>query len=203
MAGMTGKTFRTHVYVTIAALLIASFVTLWIGVQCTEDYASASRTIVPVYITVAAAWLTFGLQRRVAYTNALRSLWEKVVHSVHEAIHYTRLKSPTESDLESLRCELCCRIDEVRGVFRNVGEIYLRPSAQVAVFVRSVKHAEDSEQLERLLGNEHIDESMIGLYPFESLKQILTVIEQLGSGSTASRQHSPRHHLAALAHTPI
>ena len=78
---MTGKTFRRQVIVTIFLLLIASALTLYAGLKWPSfgdnKFGDATRSAIPAYVAVAAGWIAFCLQRRVAYTNALRALWEK------------------------------------------------------------------------------------------------------------------------------
>ncbi len=196
---MTGKTFRGQIYLTILLLLGASGLTLWGGVQL-STYADASRAIIPVYIAVAAAWLTFCLQRRIAYIVALRGLWERVVDVVQEANHYTYLSDRSEAEFRQLLRKLCCRIDEVRGVFRNVGEQYRAPTLQAKTLVRAVKHSGSSERLAEAIHGQVEDVGIVGVYPFESLKQMHTVVNQLGFGATAtpSRAHIARDAIAIL-----
>lgn len=182
---MTGKTFRIQVYFTIVWLLVASVITLWGGLTYTS-YADASRTVIPVYIAVAAAWLTFCLQRRVAYLNALRQLWEKLVDTVQDALRYTRQRNPTKEELGRITCRFSCRIDEVRGVFRNVAERYSKPTVGAKNFVRNVKNARSIDKLPDLLRDFPDDATARGLFPFESLKQMLGVIQKLGYGRRAT-----------------
>ena len=120
---MTAKTFRLQTLITIMLLVLAAISTLWLGVV--YDQEDATRTIVPVYIGAAAAWLAFCLQRRIAHTNALRSLWERIVRTVQESIQLTRQATVNLDEYENHLCQLSMRIDEVRGVFKNVDEIYV------------------------------------------------------------------------------
>jgi hypothetical protein len=145
-AVVTGRTFRWNVYLTIIVLLSSTVAALVAGVQA-KEYEEASRSLIPVLIAVAAAWLTFCLQRRVAYTVALRSLWEKMVASVQAAIQYTHLPKKTAEEYRKVLENLGCRIDDVRGVFRNVGETYKRPSTDTGAYVRSIKHASSFDEL--------------------------------------------------------
>jgi hypothetical protein len=185
---MTGKTLRQNLYLTISALLIASAITLWLGVRC-GSFSEASRSIIPVYIAIAAGWLTFCLQRRVAYTNALRSLWERMVDTIQSAVQYTQVPTRAELEFWELNQQLNCRIDEVRGVFRNVGEAYQAPSAETGAFVRSIKHAATIEAMTVVVGG-YEQTGRRGVYPFESLKQIQGMIARLGFGPNATAKRA-------------
>ena len=189
---MTGKKFRRQVYLTVTALLVVTLVSLAVGVFY-EQYADASRAAVPMYIALAAAWLTFCLQRRIAYTNALRTLWEKVVDTIQGVFQYTFLKEPQEKDLAPVLRSLSCRIDEVRGVFRNVGESYEEPSIETKEFVDGVKAAVSDKAvtidvLKKLKTPSR--SAHIGVYPFETLKQIRAVVEKLGCGPSVTEDKS-------------
>ena len=190
---MTGKTFRRQVLVTVFALLISATITLWIGKEhCQLEVAKA---LIPVYIGAAAAWITFCLQRRIAHTNALRSLWERIVKTIQDSIQYTHLPSPDAAAYSVIVRDLGIRIDEIRGVFKNVDESYVRPPQSSLEYVLGVKTRMRSkiENKFQLLESDNKKVAHIfrehrantgGVYPFESLKQIQSVISALGYGGS-------------------
>ena len=80
------------------------------------------KDMIPFLIAIPAAWLGYSLQRRASYLAQLRSLWSSLVNAVQIALEYTYLSdSKNESYRQVLHC-LSCTIDEVRGVFMNLGE---------------------------------------------------------------------------------
>jgi hypothetical protein len=113
----------------------------------------------------------FCWQRRVAFTKALFDIWQKIVVTVQDAIQYTHLKEPSQTDFAKVMHSLSCRIDDIRGAFRNVGEGHIKLSEDAKKFVLSIKAGKTLGQIsDELTKKPSCDE--IGLYPFESLKQI-------------------------------
>jgi len=167
---MTGKTFEFRIVTTILLFSALTVITLLAGVD--TKYAEATRAAVPAFVAVAAGWITYCLQRRVSYINSLRSLWDKVVEGVQHAIQYTYKTSPSETDFAEVMCELSCCIDDVRGVFRNVGESYVQPNPESKRYVKSLKGAKTIEDIALLTANFKLNRDHIGVYPFESLKQM-------------------------------
>ena len=186
---MTAKTFRFHLLVATISLLIASAITLGAGLVWVK-FGEASRSALSVYIAIAAAWLTFALQRRVAFTNALRPLWDRIVETVHACQDYIKSEVHPADCHNLVLKQLCCRIDEVRAVFRNVDEKYCEPAISAKIFVRSVKHSKRFDQLARAIDAYSESTWGRGLYPFESLKQIHAVVERLGSGTSVTKEQT-------------
>jgi hypothetical protein len=195
---MTGKTFKFHVITTIVLLSVLTAITLVAGVD--TKFAEASRAAVPAFVAVAAGWITYCLQRRVSYINSLRSLWDKVVEAVQNAIQYTYKTSPSDTDFNQVMYELSCRIDDVRGVFRNVGESYVEPNRDSKKYVKSVRGGKTIEDIVLLTADFKLNRDHIGVYPFESLKQIRGTIKKLGFGSavTADSADAARRTIANL-----
>ena len=183
---MTGKTFKFHVITTIVLLSALTAITLVAGVD--TKYAEATRAAVPAFVAVAAGWITYCLQRRVSYINSLRSLWDKVVETVQNAIQYTYKSSPSDIDFNEVMYELGCRIDDVRGVFRNVGESYVEPNPDSKKYVKCVRGAKTIEDVALLTANFKLNRDHIGVYPFESLKQIRGTIKKLGFGTAVTTE---------------
>ena len=198
---MTGKTFRLQVQVTIGLLLVVALATLISGLCWPEihgaKFGEATRAVIPAYVAVAAGWVAYCLQRRIAYTNALRALWEKVVGSVQIAIQYTHLGNHDSNNFATVMRELSSRVDDIRGVFRNKGEIYREPSYSTKQFVVAIKAAKSIDELTPILKNYRVNKN--GVYPFESLKQIQGVIDRLGFGTTVTPERAKIARRAILA----
>lgn len=80
------------------------------------------KDLIPLILAIPAAWLGFCFQRRSSYLQQLRTLWSQIVANVQEAIQYTHLTAPTQADYGRTLVKLFGTVDEVRGVFRNIGE---------------------------------------------------------------------------------
>lgn len=113
-----------------------------------SDIYSAYKEMVPFIFAIPAALLGYAFQQRGSYLASLRALWSTLVKSVNAAIQYTFDSDTTERQHATVMGELAVAIDEVRGVYRNVGE---RSGA-------------------------------VGLYPYEPLKHIYQIINELGYG---------------------
>jgi hypothetical protein len=85
-------------------------------------YYTLFKDIVPVLIALPAVWLGYCFQRRLSYLQQLRGLWTKLVAAVQGAIQYTHLPAPTDVQFGGVSKELSIAIDEVRVVFKNLGE---------------------------------------------------------------------------------
>lgn len=178
---MSARTFRFQVILTIIFVLVASTIALIVG-MVSRDATDHTKQIPGIVIPVAAGWLAYCYQRRVAFTKALFDIWQKIVGSVQDAIQYTHLPSPTQADYAKVLRELGCRIDDVRGAFRNVAEKSQPQSATSKEFVLAVKESRSLAQRGHMARTFSKSRANIGVYPFESLKQIHGTIVQLGYG---------------------
>jgi hypothetical protein len=183
---MTGSTFRIHVVITIGLLLSCTSILLGCAIYF-HSAAEDLRAGVPALVAAAAGWITYCLQRRVSYINSLRDLWEKVVEAVQTAYQYTYKPTCQEADLVQVIQKLSCCIDDVRGVFRNVEEIYVLPSALSKEYVMSIKKSTSMQEIININGSFKLDRTHIGVYPFESLKQIRATIIKLGHGDLVTQ----------------
>jgi hypothetical protein len=113
-----------------------------IAPQILQGYRDAA----PFLFAIPAALLGYAFQQRFSYLASLRTLWSRLVVAVNGAIQYTYDETPTAKEHAKVMAELGIAIDEVRGVYRNVGE---QPGA-------------------------------VGLYPYEPIKDIYRLINELG-----------------------
>jgi hypothetical protein len=185
---MTGKTFRFHVVGTIVLVIVASGLSLYES-SIWVRYTDALKAAPAVFIPIGAAWLAFCWQRRVAFTKALFDTWQKIVTTVQDAIQYTLLPNPTQPDFAKIMHSLSCRIDDIRGAFRNVDEPHIKMSDETKQFVLAIKGAKTLDEcaIELKKYKQH-KPAYVGLYPFESLKQIQQVIERLGFNQRTPQQ---------------
>jgi hypothetical protein len=80
-----------------------------------------TRDSIPLLIAIPAAWLGYCLQRRQSYLKDVRDLWSKLVPAVQDAIQYTHLTTPPQTEYAKLNRSLSIAIEELRAIFANVG----------------------------------------------------------------------------------
>ena len=85
-----------------------------------ETLAEILKTLIPLVLAFAAAFLAAGFNRRNSYLQAMRDLWQRLIPAVQAAIQYTHLAPPDQSDFARTQEALSTAIDELRGVFANV-----------------------------------------------------------------------------------
>jgi len=106
------------------------------------------RDFILLLVAIPAALLTDFFQKRNNFEDALRQLWSQISSSVNEARQYTYRSHSTEDEYRRIMVGLSRSIDEVRSVYKNLGE----------------------------------SKTSIGYYPFESLKLIYEIFNDLGYG---------------------
>jgi hypothetical protein len=186
---MTRKTFRRQVLMTIAAVLLISAVLLFASCHSPPRYTEALKAFPAIIVAIGAAWLAYCWQRRVAFTKALFDVWQKLVNSIQDAIQYTHLSKHEQPEFAKVMHSLSCRLDDIRGAFRNVGEKNDDLSEKTKIFVLSIKSAQSLDECAIHVKNYHPSEN-VGVYPFETLKQISGVINRLGFGDKVTPQQA-------------
>lgn len=148
---MTRRQLRIAVAIVIliyAAFGIIAFVLRVLERDIDPQFQQGYRDAAPFLFAIPAALLGYAFQQRFSYLASLRSLWSRLVQSVNAAIQYTYDETPTAREHAEVMAHLGIAIDEVRGVYRNVGE----------------------------------QPGHVGLYPYEPIKEIYRLINDLGYG---------------------
>jgi hypothetical protein len=146
---MTRRQLRVAVSIVIfiyALFGIIAFVLRVLETVIEPQILQGYRDAAPFLFAIPAALLGYAFQQRFSYLASLRTLWSRLVVAVNGAIQYTYDETPTAKEHAKVMAELGIAIDEVRGVYRNVGE---QPGA-------------------------------VGLYPYEPIKDIYRLINELG-----------------------
>jgi hypothetical protein len=120
---MTRKQLRAAVMLVVTAyaglaLLGAALRLLALRSGAYEAY----KEMAPFIFAIPAALLGYAFQQRGSYLTSLRALWSKLVQSVNLAVQYTYDDQTTQRQHAEVMTQLAVAIDEVRGVYRNVGE---------------------------------------------------------------------------------
>lgn len=122
---MTKRTILRWFVAAIAFLIATIVAGILISARDDSQERIAYTTfkdMIPLYIAIPAAWLGYCVQRRSAYVQQLRILWSKLVDAIQSASQYTHSGKPTQQDYLSALTKLSVAIDEVRGLFCNLGE---------------------------------------------------------------------------------
>jgi hypothetical protein len=101
-------------------LVIAVAVTLRLFGE-DEAYGTV-KDLSPLVIAILAAFLASSFQERATFVQSLRSLWSQLIDAKNELMEYTRTPSPSSEQYAYAFKQLSKAIDEMRGVYRNVGE---------------------------------------------------------------------------------
>lgn len=86
-----------------------------------EEYGVV-KDLSPLALAIPAAFLAVSFQERAAFLQALRHLWSSMIAVKNELFSYTTQENPGEDAYRKAFNQLSQVIDEVRGVYRNVGE---------------------------------------------------------------------------------
>ena len=75
-----------------------------------------------VFVTVVAAYLASVFQKRHSFIEALREEWRDIIRAKSALFAFTQLERPTQQDYVTAFCAVSETIDNMRSVYRNVGE---------------------------------------------------------------------------------
>lgn len=122
---MNARVFRRNVILVMCIYLILVVIGAVIRVVVSSPESlvyGAFKDLLPLAIAIPAAWLGYCFQRRQAYLKDVRDLWSKLVIAAQEAIQYTHLQNPPQSEFAKVQKNLSIVIEEVLGVFLNLGQ---------------------------------------------------------------------------------
>lgn len=90
--------------------------------QILKDTYEYMKDMSLVFVTVVAAYLASVFQRRSSFVESLRAEWRDIVASKSMLFTYTQIERPTRQQYLEAFCRLSETIDNMRTVYRNVGE---------------------------------------------------------------------------------
>lgn len=161
---MTRRQLRWAIAGVIGVYVAAVIIGLLLYVSAAPIYQSF-RDVIPFIFAIPAAYLGYCFQRRQSYMESLRTLWSQLVRAVQRAIIYTYDPTPTQQEYADVITALSIAIDEVRGVYKNIGEapdrigVYpYEPIKEIYKAVRALGYGEISEEQrdlarQRLIGH--------------------------------------------------
>ncbi len=92
------------------------------GVAWALSFYEFIRDTSLLIVTVIAAFMAHVYQRRTTFLQNLREQWREIVEAKAALIYYCHLKDPTLEDYLIASRQLSETIDNMRIVYRNVGE---------------------------------------------------------------------------------
>lgn len=87
-----------------------------------KDIYEYLKDMALVFVTVVAAYLANVFQKRQQFINALKEEWRDIIRSKSALYTFTQLAKPTGDDYLRAFCSISETIDNMRTVYRNVGE---------------------------------------------------------------------------------
>lgn len=104
--------------------------------QLLKDVYEFLRDMALLIATGGAAYIANIFQKRSSFIESLRSEWRDIIESKSALFTYTNLEQPTAEQYLAVFCKLSETIDNMRIVYRNVGET----QADIGLFPYSPLH---------------------------------------------------------------
>lgn len=87
-----------------------------------KDVYEFLKDMALVFITVVAAYLASVFQKRHSFIEALREEWRDIIKAKSALFAFTQIEMPTQQDYVAAFCTISETIDNMRSVYKNVGE---------------------------------------------------------------------------------
>jgi hypothetical protein len=110
-----------------------------------RDVYDYMKDMALVFVTVVAAYLASVFQKRHSFVEALREEWQDIIKAKSALFAFTQIETPTQKEYVTAFCAISESIDNMRSVYKNVGETG----------------------------------SLVGLYPYEPLHDMLRALQTL------------------------
>jgi len=122
---MTRRQLRKNIILVMGIYFIAALFGILLRLFDTSSsnvYYESFQDTIPFILAIPAAYLGYCFQQRGSYMQTLRTSWSELVSAINNAIEYTFLEKPTQQDYSLVLRDLSIVIDELRGVYKNIGE---------------------------------------------------------------------------------
>lgn len=87
-----------------------------------RDVYDYMKDMALVFVTVVAAYLASVFQRRHSFVEALREEWQDIIKAKSALFAFTQIETPTQKEYVTAFCAISESIDNMRSVYKNVGE---------------------------------------------------------------------------------
>lgn len=122
---MTRKRLRNIIKIVTGIYILCILIGVMLRVlDSTEGQKiySTFKDLLPLIFAVPLGYLGFCFQRRHSLMGSLKELWKNMIVAVNGAIQYTHNEENSQEDFGSVLTTLSEVIDELRGVYKNMGE---------------------------------------------------------------------------------
>ena len=122
---MTRDQFRRQVIIVTLAYALALLLGIWLrsrNLRADNVEYETYKDLLSLMIALPAAYLGYCIQRRSSFLQFLRTAWSNLVAAVNGAYLYVRNEAPEKTEYVAVLASLRVGIDELRGIYRNVGE---------------------------------------------------------------------------------
>jgi hypothetical protein len=121
---MTKRRLETRLLAVMALLAVTIGVGGVLKLKFEEEpqYYELFKDLLPAVLGMLAVYLAGTFQERSNFVQSLRSLWSHLIEAKNEILRYTRDELPSKEKYEAAFGSLSMAIDEMRGVYKNVGE---------------------------------------------------------------------------------
>jgi hypothetical protein len=118
---MTKKQLLQFVVLTLFFLFAVIIVGVVIYVF-NKDALELYGKLTPVILAIIAAWLTYCIQARINFNNALRNTWDKLIDAISDVMILCNNCIIDDSARKGMIKKLNIAIEQIRSIYRNIGE---------------------------------------------------------------------------------
>ena len=122
---MTRRQLRKNIIIVMSIYLFAAIFGIVLRLLDTSSsnvFYETFKESIPFILAIPAAYLGYCFQQRGSYMKILRTSWSEMVSAINSAIEYTFIEEPTQQKYSQILLDLSIVIDELRGVYKNIGE---------------------------------------------------------------------------------
>ncbi len=152
------------VVIALVMLLIIGIVLKSLYPEKDHPVYSTYKDLVPILLGIPAAYLAYCFNLRNAHLQTLRSLWSNTIKAIQKARDYCYLRDLTYPEYSATLSGLSAAIDEVRGVFKNLGETHSKiglypfePLKEIFELVKALKPIPTTTEQQKLDTKVEID----------------------------------------------
>ncbi len=122
---MNEKRFRKNVILILVTYAAAITALIIVKINFPDEKSieyNTLRDLIPLIIAIPAAWLAYSFQRRQSYLKDLRTLYSHLVSATQDAVQYTHLEKPNQSDFGRVQKSLqaVVSVPKVNGNFVGI-----------------------------------------------------------------------------------
>ncbi len=200
------KDLKRLVYVVILIYAIAIFIGVYVTINFTEEdfYHKLYFNLIPFILAIPAAYLSWGFQRRMSYTRALRVIWTDMIKACGRAIEYTFNDKPDESEFRTILLLLENSIEYLRLVFKNIKVTFFQfkcEKCNLDIYARRTFKEIKCEKCGKIYNLNTIAQKKkkkIAIYPIDSIKRLYAEFNKIRGKMVFEEKEATRKELVRL-----